>query len=42
MPFVMSDDAETMDKMFWGTEQEIERMCAAVLINAVNLVIPSL
>ena len=30
-PFVAREDAETMDEVFWGTEEEIERMCAEVL-----------
>ena len=34
--FSMSDDAETMDDIFWGTEEEIERMCAVVLISTMN------
>ena len=33
VPFVASEDAETMDEVFRGTEEEIERMCAVVLIN---------
>jgi alcohol oxidase len=33
VPFVASEDAETMDEVFRGTEEDIERMCAAVLIN---------
>jgi hypothetical protein len=35
VPFVASEDAETMDEVFIGTEEEMERMCA-VLISAVN------
>ena len=31
LPFVAREDAETMDEVFWGTEEEMERMCAAVL-----------
>ena len=31
LPFVAREDAETMDEVFWGTEEEIERMCAATL-----------
>jgi alcohol oxidase len=31
LPFVAREDAETMDEVFWGTEEEIERMFAAVL-----------
>ena len=30
-PFEAREDAETMDEVFWGTEEEIERMCAAIL-----------
>ena len=31
LPFVAREDAETMDEVFWGTEKEMERMCAAIL-----------
>jgi hypothetical protein len=29
IPFFASEDAVTMDKVFWGTEEEVERMYAA-------------
>ena len=29
LPFVAREDAETMDEVFWGTEEEIERKCAS-------------
>ena len=29
--FVASEDAETMDEVLWGTEEEIERAYAAVI-----------
>ena len=29
--FLASEDAETMDKIFWGSEEEVERMYAAAL-----------
>ena len=32
LPFVAREGAETMDEVFWGTEEEIERMCSVVLI----------
>ena len=28
VPFMASDSAETMDKLFWGTEEEIKRVYA--------------
>ena len=28
-PFLASEDAVTMDEVFWGSEEEIERMYAA-------------
>ena len=31
LPFVAREDAETMDEVFRGTEEEIERTCAAIL-----------
>ena len=31
LPFAAREDAETMDKVFWGTEEEIERMCQVIL-----------
>ena len=34
--FVTSEDAETMDGVLWGTEEEIERMCTAVFKCVVN------
>jgi hypothetical protein len=27
LPFAAREDAETMDEVFWGTEEEMERMC---------------
>ena len=27
LPFSAREDAETMDEVFWGTEEEMERMC---------------
>ena len=30
-PFLASEDAVTMNELFWGTEEEIERMYAAAL-----------
>ena len=32
VPFLASEDAETIDKLFWGTEEEVERMSTAALI----------
>ena len=32
VPFLASEDAVTMDEVFWGTEEEVERMYAAALI----------
>ena len=31
LPFVAREDAETMDEVFWGTEEEMERMYAAII-----------
>jgi hypothetical protein len=30
-PFLASEDAVTMDEVFWGTEEEVGRMYAASL-----------
>ena len=37
LPFVATEDAETMDEVFWGTEEEMERMYAAALTMSCKL-----
>ena len=36
LSFIASEDSETMDEVFRGTEEEIERTYTAVLIRTVN------